>query len=158
MIWGILGLFLVIVLVVVALLGNQANRAIPIAIIAVVGIIAFFAWYQDQQFKAAQQRINKDEVELADVELLEEERGRWVTGRVRNHSRDHTLHALTVRVQIEDCLKQACEIVAESDIQFTPDVPPGQARDFQERVFFQSLVRPRGRRAVRYEVLATEAK
>jgi hypothetical protein len=159
MIWGLLGLILVVVLLALALTKRNARRAIPLAAVFVVGIIAFLAWYQDHELQLSKQRIPVNEVELADMQLSDEARGvKSISGRIRNHSSDYTLVELQVQVSMEDCIDEHCEVINQTDVTLKPTIPPGQARDFRERVYFKSTLAPRGKPVLHYQVVSTRGE
>ena len=155
MIWGLLGLILVVVLVALAVTNKNVGRALPLAFAVIVGIIGFLAWYQNHELALSKQRIPVAEVELADVALVDQARGREITGRVRNHSREFTLTELRLRVSMEDCVDGRCEVINQTDMTLKPNAPPEQARDFREPLYFKSTIAPRGKLALRYDVVST---
>jgi hypothetical protein len=158
MIWGLLGLILVLVLIGVAVTNNNAGRVLPAALAVVIGIIAYFAWYQNHELALSKQRIPAAEVELADMKISEERRSRQITGRVRNHSQKYTLTELQVRISMEDCTDGHCEVINQTDITLKPKVPPGQARDFREPLYFTSPLAPRGKLELHYAVVSTRGE
>lgn len=155
MIWGLLGLILVLVLIGVAITNSNAGRVLPVAFALVIGIIGFFAWYQNHELSLSKQRIPAAEVELVDMKIIDERRGRQITGRVRNHSQAYTLRELQVRISMEDCAGSHCEVINQTDITLKPNVPPGQARDFREPLYFSSPLAPRGKLELHYAVVST---
>jgi len=155
MIWGLLGLILVLVLIGVAITNSNAGRVLPVAFALVIGIIGFFAWYQNHELSLSKQRIPAAEVELVDMKIIDERRGRQITGRVRNHSQAYTLRELQVRISMEDCADSHCEVINQTDITLKPNVPPGQARDFREPLYFSSPLAPRGKLELHYAVVST---
>ena len=128
MIWGLLGLVLVLVLIGLAFTNSNAGRVLPLALIVVIGIIGYLAWYQNHELSLSEQRIPVAAVELADMKIIEERRGKQIAGRVRNHSQEYTLTELQVRISMKDCVDKRCEVINQTDITLKPDVPPGQAR------------------------------
>jgi hypothetical protein len=158
MIWGLLGLILAVVLVALAITNRKVGRALPLAFAAILGIIGFLAWYQDHELARSKQRIPVTEVELADMELSDTARGKEVAGRVRNHSNKYTLTELRMRISMEDCADNHCEVINQTDIALKPNTPPGQARDFREPVYFKSALAPRGTLALHYEVVSTRGE
>jgi hypothetical protein len=156
MIWGLIGLAVVVALVVLALTRDNVGIAIPVAAATVFLIVASLAWYQNREVAEAKSRIPAAEVELADMQLNDEARGvKLLTGRIRNHSRQYTLTQLQVQVSLEDCLNDHCEVINQTEVNLKPEVPPGQARDFRERIAFPSAVAPRGLTRLSYQVIAT---
>jgi len=158
MIWGLLGLILVLVLIGVAVTNNNAGRVLPLALAVVIGIIGYLAWYQNHELKLSKQRILLAQVELVDMKIIEERRGKQLSGRVRNHSDKYTLTELRVRVSMEDCADNHCEVINQTEVDLKPDVPPGQARDFREPLFFTSPLAPRGKPEVKYSVISTRGE
>ena len=158
MIWGLLGLILVLVLIGVAVTNNKAGRVLPLALVVVLGIIGYLAWFQNHELDLSKQRIPLAEVELADMKIIDERRGKQITGRVRNHSSEFTLTELRVQVSMEDCVDNHCEVINQTDIDLKPNVPPGQARDFRELLYFTSPLAPRGKPELKYTVVSTRGE
>lgn len=159
MIWGLLGLILVVVLLALAVTRKNLGRALPLAAVIILAIIGFFAWYQDHEMKLSKQSISTAEVELANMQLAEGERDtREISGRIRNHSTQFTLVELGIQVSLEDCVDGRCEVINQTDFTLKLNVPPGQARDFRERIHFRSTPALRGQLQSRYEVLTTRGE
>ena len=158
MIWGLLGLILVLVLIGVAVTNNSAGRVLPLALAVVIGIIGYLAWYQNHELGLSKQRIPLAEVELADMKIIDERRGKQITGRVRNHSREYTLTELRVRISMEDCADNHCEVINQTEINLKPNVAPEQARDFREPLYFTSPLAPRGKLELHYSVVSTRGE
>ena len=159
MIWGLLGLFLVVTLLALALTKENVGIAIPLAAAIVIGTVASLAWYQGHKLKLSKQRIPAAEVELADMQLTNEARGvKSLSGRIRNHSQNYTLVEVRIQVSMEDCADQHCEVINQTEVTLKPDVPPGQARDFREQIAFQSELAPRGKPELKYQVISTRGE
>jgi hypothetical protein len=158
MIWGLLGLILVVVLVALAITNKNVGRALPLAFAVIIAIIGFLAWYQNHELALSKQRIPVADVELADVDLLDQARGKEITGRVRNHSPEFTLTELRVRISMQDCVDGRCEVINQTDLTLKPNAPPGQARDFREPLYFKSTAAPRGKLALRYDIVSTRGE
>lgn len=158
MIWGLIGLALVVTLVVLALTKKNLGVAIPVGAATMFVIVASLAWYQDHQLSLSKSRVPVAEVELADMQLNDEARGvTSISGRVRNHSHQYTLTELEVQISMEDCLDSHCEVINQARVTLRPEVPPGQARDFRERIAFPAAA-PRGRIKLSYQVIATRGE
>jgi len=156
MIWGLIGLAIVVALVVLAFTRENVGIAIPVAAASVFIIIACLAWYQHHELAVSASRLPAGEVELADMQLSDEARGvKLLTGRIRNHSRKYTLTEVRVQLSLEDCLDNHCEVIYHIPLTLTPDIPPGQARDVRERVAYPSTVAPHGVTRLTYQVIAT---
>lgn len=159
MIWGLIGLAVVVALVVLALTRENISVAIPVAAATVFVIVASLAWYQNHEVTESRSRIPATEVELADMQLAAEARGvKLLSGRIRNHSRQYTLTELDVQVSLEDCLDNHCEVINQTPLTLRPAVPPGQARDFRERIAFPAAVSPRGEPRLSYQVTGTRGE
>ena len=159
MIWGLVGLIATAIVLAVIATRKNMKVAVPLALLIIVGVIGFFAWYQDHELEASKRRIPPIEVELADSRLTDLGRGtREVMGRMRNRSAQYTLMEATLRVSIEDCVDNQCEIVDQSEITVKPGIPPGQARDFSQRAYFKSILQVRGETRLRIDVIGTRAE
>ena len=161
MIWGLLGLILVLVLLGLALTNSNVGRVLPVAFVIVIGIIGYFAWYQNHEMSVSKKRIPASEVELVDMQVTKDTRDRQITGRVRNHSQEYTLTQVKVRVSIEDCADSPnghCDVINQKDITLNPNVPPGQARDFREPLYFSSPLAVRGKLKLKYDVVTTQGE
>lgn len=159
MIWGLLGLILVVVLLAFAITNKNISRALPLAGATIIGIIGSLAWYQDHELTLSKQRISVSEVELADMRLSDGARGaKEISGRIRNHSQNFTLVELRIQASMEDCIKEHCEVINQTDVTLKPAIPPGQARDFHERIYFKSVPAPRGQVILNYKVISTRGE
>ena len=159
MIWGLLALLLVLILLAIPFARQGLLRILPVVIVAFVAIIAFMAWLQDKDLKASKQRLAFTDIELVDVHFDEGGRGiRHIAGRIRNKSRDYTLDEMRLRVVLKDCVGETCDVVDQVEATLRTDVPHGQSRDFRESLYFKSLVEPRGKYALSYEIVETRAK
>ena len=98
-------------------------------------------------------------IPLSDVEILITtfKRGSF-EGRIRNLSDEYTLTAATLRITVQDCNEdKVCDTVLESDERLYLEVPPNQARDFDEW-FDASGVKIRGSAEWSYQLLSTEGE
>jgi hypothetical protein len=159
MIWGLLGLIIVVVLLALAITNKNIGRALPLAGATIIGIIGFLAWYQDHERTLSKQRIPVSEVELVDLRLTDGARGaKEISGRIRNHSRNFTLVELRIQASMEDCIDDHCEVINQTDVTLKPAIPPEQARDFHERIYFQTVPAPRGQVTLNYQVISTRGE
>lgn len=159
MIWGLFGLILVVVLLALAITNKNWGRALPLAAAIIIAMIGFLGWYQEHELELSKQRIPAAEVELADMQLSDSARGvKDISGRIRNHSQNYTLVELRVQVSMEDCVDNRCEVINQTEIGLKPAIPPGQARDFRERVYFKSALVPRGKPVLEYRVVSTRGE
>lgn len=135
--------------------------------IVVVAAIGGTAWavYDARtkaEARAARTRIRADEVELADLRLGLPRAGDGIarlTGRVRNGSAQYSVTELTLMVTLRDCLEaDSCEVVGESTESIYLTIPPRQARDLDEYVFFSDIGEPRGSRVWNYFLVEVQGK
>ena len=93
------------------------------------------------------------------MQLSDEARGvKSINGRIRNHSQKFTLIEVRLQVSMEDCVDNHCEVINQTDVTIKPNIPPGQARDFRERVYFKSDLTPRGKPELHYRVISTRGE
>ena len=75
------------------------------------------------------------------------------SARVRNANRSHTLRSVELKLTMRDCAAAgACEVVGQTNTSIYTRVPPGQARDVEEYVFFNPSPRIRGRMEWSYAI------
>lgn len=107
--------------------------------------------------EAAKHRITRNEIELADLTLGKDRvspSGYTLRGRVRNRSANHSLTDLTIRLTMKDCAEPTkCEVVGQTEERIHVTVPPGQARDLYEYVYFSNLGSARGKHEWDYDVV-----
>jgi len=83
-------------------------------------------------------------------------------GRIRNKSKRYSLQSVDVRIVYYDCAERAaagtCTVIGERNETIYLQIPPGQARPFNEPVYiYGDLLNVRGDFVWRYEVLSTKA-
>ncbi len=127
-----------------------------------LGIALYFLSLDE--VRQGQQRITVDQVLLSHVEMTRGYAGSYnFSGRLTNQSADHALREVEIRVVMSDCPPQAadaadeCVIIGETVKRIAREVPPGQARDFRESVFF-SAAHPKGDVRWQHAVIATHAR
>jgi len=82
-----------------------------------------------------------------------------VIGRIKNRSAQATLTEVKLRMTMEDVLASgASTTVAETMVTLRQEVPPAQSRDFEEKVEFGRLPRPKGRLEWNYSVAEVKGK
>ena len=80
-------------------------------------------------------------------------------GRVRNRSAQATLTEVTLKMTMEDVLASgASTTVAGTTVTIRQEVPPAQSREFEEKVEFGDLPKPRGRLEWNYSVAGVKGK
>ncbi|QHQ34145.1 hypothetical protein [Algicella marina] len=112
-------------------------RIAVLAVLAVAGggLAAYFL-LADINATPRAERIEADEVQLADIVLTEERGYSVLAGRVTNASQDWTLSNFGLRIRLYDCPTvetqlTECTVVAEDRGRARVTVPPGQSRAFR---------------------------
>jgi hypothetical protein len=137
--------------VILGLIGTIVALAVVAALILVV---------LDRQQKAERDRgktlITQEQVEFVDLTLQPGYGGSSYTlaGRVRNRSGRYTVSELRLKVTMRDCdAANKCEVVGETEDAVYVTVPPGQARDLNEYIYFNGLGAARGKHQWDYEIV-----
>lgn len=159
MVWEIT-LVVVFVLLVVSAGLRKAVIAL-VAITVVGGAIAFY--YSQEEELQSQSRIPVSHLGLENMQLNPNYGGYKVSGRIKNNSNQFTLNRIVFVITMQDCsgdaASQSCVTIGESNISPFLTIPPGQARDFQESVYFSGgTLKPKGRLDWHYTVSQTRAK
>jgi len=80
-------------------------------------------------------------------------------GRVKNKSVHATISEVTLRMTMEDVLVSgAATTVGETKVFLRKEVPPAESRDFEEKVSFGDLPKPKGRFEWNYSVVEVKGK
>jgi hypothetical protein len=129
-----------------------------LVVVAVIGGIALLVMNQREQAErqAARTRIQKSEVELVDLGLGSSYgTGSYkLGGRVRNQSTRYTLSEMKLKFTMRDCTEAGgCEVVGQTEDTMYVNVPPSQARDLNESVYFSGLGTPHGKHQWDYEIV-----
>ena len=111
--------------------------------------------------EAARARIQRSEVSCDDLELQPGygSAAYRLLGRIRNKSQRYTLTELKLKLTMRDCNAQGdCETVGETEESIYVTIPPGQARDLDEYVYFSHLGQLRGRLQWDYQILEIQGR
>jgi hypothetical protein len=89
--------------------------------------------------------------------------GYKMSGRIKNTSAQFTLKEVSYIVTMQDCTGESpsknCFTIGESSETVYPNVPPGQARDFEDSVYFSgSTLKPKARLEWHYVVTQTKGE
>lgn len=116
---------------------------------------------EEQQSKT---KIPISQLTLRDITLKSTGYGGYeLTGRVTNNSNVYRLNGIQFKITMRDCTsegrEQSCIIIRETSEHAYLGVPPMQARDFRESVYFSGdRMKPRHRLVWDYEVVYTKYK
>ena len=150
----------ILIVVLLAILSVAFRKFLAVAgiiagILVCVALVAFWVYseQQKQEDKLARTRISPQDVELIDLGL----RGNEVTGKLKNKSAKYSVREIELRITIEDCVGDNCEVVAQSNELIWLDVPPGQVRFFEEYVSLPKRGKPTGEIRWNYGILSIKA-
>jgi hypothetical protein len=164
MLWVILIVAIIIAAFAVPRFGKVVLGLIGILLVLgfISGIVLFVVNQREQaERQAARARIQKSEIELIDLGLGSSYgTGSYkLGGRVRNRSSRYTLTEMRLKFTMRDCAEAGdCEIVGQTEDAMYVNVPPGQARDLNESIYFSGLGRPRGKHQWDYEIVEVLGK
>lgn len=132
----------------------------PIWIPIVIVVTIYQQCAGNAEAEKARLRITPAEIRLDDLRLEPQYSGSYkLTGRVYNMSHQFTLTSLDLKLTIQDCLPGGkCDTVGESTESPFLTIPPGQARDLDERVHFSGVVAPRGNLTWRYDLIGIKGR
>ena len=133
---------------------SKGFRRLVAGVIAVGAVLTAYSIKSDNNRREAAGRL----IPLADVAIDDARLGdlTHLTGRVRNANRSHTLSQFDMTVTVRDCtVSGQCEIVGQANTAVYVRVPPGQARDISNYVFFNPQPHIRGRMEWSYVIDAT---
>lgn len=148
-----MGWFIAIAVIVLAVC-SRAFRLLALSVILLGALLVFaFTERENRKRDEARRLIPLSDVVIDDARLAGLDR---FSGRVRNANRFHTLEVLEIEVTIRDCAESGnCEVVGQTRESIYAEVPPGQARDVSDYVFFSPSPRVRGRMEWSYVLKGT---
>jgi hypothetical protein len=139
---------------------SKRFRIFALGAIGVVGLL-LFAWnsFNNREREAAKRLVPASDVQIDDARLGGRGGSYQFTARVRNANASHPLSSLDLKVTLRDCQPSGpCEVVGESTTSVYARVPPGQARDVDDYVFFSPSPSIRGRMEWSYRIEAISAE
>ncbi len=131
---------------------------------ALIVLVVALYFFSEKRQSVAERRITADEVALSHVAMKKAYADSYAfSGRLENRSSEHTLSDVQVRIVMTDCPPQAaedptaCTVIGDRTVWISREIPPGQARDFEESVFF-SGARPKHEARWSHTVVATRTR
>ena len=107
-------------------------------------------------------QVSQDQVQLSNLNTELSYADNWIySGRITNSS-SQTLTDVELKVKLYDCpatqseITDSCIVIGEVDEFLTLTVPPRQARDFSDNVYFKNAM-PQGKLMWDYEITGTRA-
>ena len=127
--------------------------------------LAIAAWLYVQHRDAehlALTRIPISELPFENVTLYPYVGSYKIAGRIKNNSAKFTVRQIDLAVTVKDCpggsAEQQCITVGESNEILNLNIPPGEARDFEEAVRFYGSPKIKGRMEWSYAVSRIRAE
>jgi len=153
----LVGVFAVLIVVVFV----AGYRRVALGLLAVA--LAIGGWlyvHNREEEKLALSRIPVSELAFENVTLKPYVGSYKLAGRVRNNSALFRVRQIDFLVTVKDCIGTAgCVVGGESRESLLINVPPGEARDFEESVRFSgSSLKLKGRMEWSYSVLQIRAE
>jgi hypothetical protein len=126
----------------------------------VVGV----AFYLNDRHEEEQSltRISASELSFENLLLKQDYNSYKIVGRIINHSQRFEASDISIVVTVQDCKPDvsppSCLVIGESKESLFLNIPPGQARDFEHYVFFDTPVKPQGQLSWDYRIESISAR
>jgi hypothetical protein len=138
-----------------------------ISLIVVISLIGYGGYTAIQNSERADRlsksRIKPQELSLKSISLKKGEYDNIVlAGRVVNNSKKYSLDGLSLKLIFQDCSiikEKSCITIGEKGVFLSLTIPPGQARDFHEKIsFYGNTMIPKGKLVWHYDINYIVAK
>lgn len=164
-----LGLAVVVIAIIALMFLSEKFRKsafIFLAVTCALIVILLVIWWQQSE---REQRLSKQRVGLAEVELLEPQLIRpysgsyAIQGEIKNLSKRYTVNSFAIELKIYDCPPNysnlsACELAyTKTDDYVSVRVPPNQRRKFEARFYTSDMPEIKGGLVWQYSVLHVKA-
>jgi hypothetical protein len=136
------------------------RKAILIVVCALVLIVLVYFAKDKHDTEVSKELVRVDQLAFMDMTLGPETYGSSykLIGRVKNNS-PYAVYDIKARIRVLDCNSQShCDVVGEENTRIGPFLPPGQVRDINDSVFFDSGTRVRGQFQWNYEITEVSAR
>lgn len=149
----LLGIVILILLVV-----STGFRKFALSLVALAAVVGGFFYLQSEHEESRSlSRISISELVFENVTLKPYSGSYKLSGRIKNNSAKHTLKQVNLVVTTQDCSGETrspnCITIGERNEDLFLSVPPGQARDFEESVYFSGgPLNPKGHLEWNYSV------
>jgi len=152
----------ILVLLLLVVSAGFRKFALGLVVLAVAGGTIFYL-YNEQERDRSLTRIPASQLGLESVRLNTDYSGYKLSGRIKNNSAQFTLTQVVFAVTMQDCIGEApsqnCVTIGETKESVYLNIPPGQARDFQDSVYFSGgTLKPKGQLVWNYSVSQTNGK
>jgi hypothetical protein len=131
-----------------------------VALGAAVGGVVYLI--NEREESRSLSRIPVSQLIFENVMLSPDYSGYKISGRIKNTSAQFTLKEVTYIVTMQDCTgelpSKSCVTIGESRETVYLNVPPGQARDFEDSVYLGATLKPKARLEWHYVVSETKGE
>lgn len=153
------------IVILVLLVISAGFRKFALTLLVTCAVVGFVLYHQHKSEEAkALSRVDINEIAFDNVRLLGSDyRDYEIVGRVKNNSNQYTLKGVNLKITFRDCPQRdsldGCVVIGEIDEFLSLNIPPGQARDFEESVYlYGDKMKPKGRLVWGYHVDYTKAE
>ena len=143
--------WLIGIVVLVLLVASAGFRKFALGLVA-LGAVVGGVVYLNNEYEESRSlsRIPVSNLVFENVTLNPDYSSYKISGRIKNNSAKFTLKQVTFVVTMKDCAdaspSQNCLTIGEDSESVYLNVPPGQARDFEDSVYFSGgTLKPKGR-------------
>lgn len=131
-----------------------------VALGAAVGGVVYLM--KEREESRSLSRIPVSQLTFENVMLTPDYSGYKISGRIKNTSAQFTLKEVRYIVTMQDCTGESpsknCVTIGESKETVYLNVPPGQARDFEDSVYLGGTLKPKARLEWHYVVSQTKGE
>jgi hypothetical protein len=152
------------IIVLILLVVSPGFRKFAGGLIALAALVGGFLYFKNEQEESRSlSRIKNSELVFENVTLKPDYSRYKILGRIKNNSPKYTLKQVTFTISMQDCSGDErspnCITIGESNETAYLNIPPGQARDFEEFVYFSGGgLKPKGRLEWDYSVLKVKGE
>lgn len=135
---GYLAAVILAIFLVVLFISSPGFRVFVGVVFVVAALGVAHAIHYEKEEKASREKEIKLKSDLIPITNLfvqdpiasNESGPRYFRARIHNRDGRHTVDSVSVQVTYTDCVSpQDCVMLGQTDLEFTQDIPPGQARD-----------------------------
>lgn len=155
--------WLVGIVVLILLVASAGFRKFALGLIVLGATAGGVIYLQNESEESrSRSRIPLSELVFENVTLKPDYSSYKMSGRVKNNSAKFTLTQVGFVVTMQDCTGESpssnCITIGQSSEDAYFNIPPGQARDFEESVYVSGTLKPQGRLEWHYSVAHTRGE
>lgn len=154
-------LFAIVVLILLVVSAGFRKAALALVVVCAIGGGIYYL-FDRRQVELSKSRVSPDQVEISDGHIGLQYGSYHFTGRITNKSSQFAITELHISVTVNDCAephaKQKCATIGDTVETIYIHIPPGQARDFDESLYFPGgQFSPKGELDWQYKISGTRA-